>query len=157
MHNKAFHSYASRRHTFGTMRAMREFEGEPQNERLKTDRRVVAHYIDPWIWEPPFHRKYRSWKAHSKCRRQWEKHAVPLDFSYCIGDLHTIVRDHNRKWILERLKEKKTCVFNIHHDENMMDLLYELSGEGLCTDPTIVAKGMYEVSLLEQEPGVPHE
>ncbi len=157
MRNKAFHSYKHGCHSFGTMRAWREFEDEPQNERLKTDRRVVARYIDPWIWEPAPQRKYRSWKAHSKCRRQWEKHAVPLDFAYCIGDYRAIVRDHNRKWIVERLKEKKTCIFNIHHDENMMDLLYELSGEGVCTDPEFVANGMYEVTLLKHEPGVPHE
>ena len=74
---------------------------------------------DPWqdINEKP--RKYRSWKAHSKCRHQWERHEPPAIEGGWSWDEDGSKGDHRRKWVMDCLKKKGVCIFNVHHDKGL--------------------------------------
>ena len=113
---------------------------------------------DPWrdINEKP--RKYRSWKAHSRCRHQWEKHEDPgCNYAYnwrYYGNNSVIQMDHQRDWILERLRKKSVCVFDFHHDKGLEDALNELAYRGICSYKWL-KHDLVEATLIVQENAKP--
>ena len=160
MHDKSIQTIQrSKRHSTGWMRAMRGASGEREMTRHKDVRRLSS--IFDWLDDRDrgrgnLYKNYRSWKAHCKCRHQWEKHEFPVINFYC-GSMYELALDHNRKWILERLRQKRTCIFNLHHDDWLEDILETLVYEGVCTNLKRVGNGLVEISLNEQEAGIPHE
>lgn len=106
---------------------------------------------DPWqdINEKP--RKYRSWKAHSKCRHQWERHEPPAIEGGWSWDEDGSKGDHRRKWVMDCLKKKGVCIFNVHHDKGLENFLEN------CENWEIrrLGHGLIEATLLVQEAGEP--
>ncbi|MBO4513719.1 MAG: PcfJ domain-containing protein [Victivallales bacterium] len=102
---------------------------------------------DPWedINEKP--RKYRSWKAHSKCRHQWERHEPPAIEGGWSWDEDGSKGDHRRKWVMDCLKKKGVCIFNVHHDKGLENFLEN------CENWEIrrLGHGLIEATLLVQE------
>ena len=110
---------------------------------------------DPWadINEKP--RKHRSWKAHSKCRHQWEKHEAPAcNYERYYFDESVIQMDHQRDWILECLRKKSICVFDFHHDKGLENALNALAYRGICTYEWL-SQNSVEATLIVQENAKP--
>ena len=102
---------------------------------------------DPWedISEKP--RKYRSWKAHSKCRHQWERHEPPAIESEWSWDKDGSKGDHLRKWVMDCLKKKRVCIFNVHHDKGLENFLENCENWEI----KYLGHGLIKVTLLIQE------
>ena len=163
MKNKALHLINNHdRHTTGWLRAMRE-SSEPEEAQFKDARRLRA--IFPWLddWDRfrgSFNKYYRNWKNHSKCRHQWEKHEFTVS-KYPDGVVlsyrNHMSEDHYRDWILECLRQKKTCVFDLHHDGQLEDAITSC-GRGAWTYSYINHGDRFmEVTLVKQTAKHPHK
>ena len=106
---------------------------------------------DPWMDIREKKRKYRSWKDHCKCRHQWERHEAPAIEGRWSWDPDGSKGDHRRKWVMDCLRKKRVCIFNVHHDSGLEDFL-----EG-CENWTIrrLGHGLIEATLLVQEVNAP--
>ena len=164
MKNKALHLINnSTRHTTGWLRAMRE-SSEPEEAQLKDARRLRA--IFPWLddWDRcrgSYNKNYRNWKAHSKCRHQWEKHEFTVskypDGVYLSYSNRRMSEDHYRDWILECLRQKKTCVFDLHHD-GQLEYAITNCGGGVWTYSYVNHGDRFmEVTLVKQIANHPHK
>lgn len=139
------------------MRAFREFVNDPDCAQMKYARRLRIKIHDFVNTDWSHHSTYsnlRSWKAHSKCRHQWEKHEVPVIWD---GWNMQVQTDHYRKWIMDCLHQKGTYTFNTHNDDIIFYTLGDLFQNKCCTKPQRISDGIYEVTLLKQDPGVPRK
>ena len=138
----------------GWLRAMR-ISSDREDGTFKSVRRLRKRFdqLDDWDWGCTTSRwldkNFRNWKVHSKCQHQWERHEIPvIKYSTGIYFDSRLAEDHNRKWVLECLRLKKTCAFNTHNDDNLYDVLVSLYDEGTCSLPRNLQNGFFEVTLL---------
>ena len=147
MKNKALHLIGkSTRNSIGLIRTIRRSSSH-DDAILKDVRRIRAHSNEN-EWKPYFKKNTRNWKAHCKCRHQWEKHDFPVTTQQYIW-CWNMVKDHNRRWILDRLHKKQAYIFDVHNNDFLYDVLVSLYREGICTEPRRVKNGFYEVSLFK--------
>ena len=145
MRNKSTHCFRlgerASRHSTGWLRAMRQIqsEGHPND---KTAHRLSRNFRTLDDWDRNDHGRsenYRSWKRHSKCRRQWVEHDCPvIDPQIACYELGL---DHWRKKILRELQQHETCAFHIADDEFLRDALESLIDDGHCTIIRLVDYG----------------
>jgi hypothetical protein len=151
-------------HSNGWWRAMREIDNDPECADMKYAHRLAR--LHDTMMDYDFHRdriwgvNRRSWKSHTKCRHQWEKHEVPI-FEY-LSDYASMWHsnlyiDHNRKWVMECLHQKGTCIFNCHNDDLLYHVLKRLEDESVCTISDNLGNGYCEVTLVKQIPAAPHK
>ena len=145
MRNKSIHCFRlgerASRHSTGWLRAMRQIQSE-EHPADKTARRLAGNFRILDDWDRSDHGRsvnYRSWKRHSKCRRQWVEHDCPvIDPQIACYELGL---DHWRKKILRELQQHETCAFHIADDEFLRDALESLIDDGHCTIIRLVDYG----------------
>ena len=145
MRNKSIHCFRlgerASRHSTGWLRAMRQIQSE-EHPIDKTAHRLSRNFRTLDDWDRNDHGRsvnYRSWKRHSKCRRQWVEHDCPVIDPF--GNCFAPCRDHRRKWILQQLRQHETCAFHIADDEFLRDALADLVDSGQCRIIWLVSNG----------------
>ena len=148
-------------HNHGWFRILREANDGQEYARMKFTHRLARrtariHYklfdYDDCHTGRMFGGKLRSWKRHSKCPHQWERHELPVHepaCEYLYGVAFSPLLDHNRKWIMECLRQKTTCIFNCHNDAPLEFALDKLFEAGVCTVHDL-GQGYREVTLKKQ-------
>lgn len=120
---------------------MRQIQSE-EHPTDKTAHRLSRNFRTLDDWDRNDHGRsenYRSWKRHSKCRRQWVEHDCPvIDPQIACYELGL---DHWRKKILRELQQHETCAFHIADDEFLRDALESLIDDGHCTIIRLVDYG----------------
>ena len=155
MKYKAYNEGRERRHSHFMGKCLgKHLDDAEEYGVIKHGQRLVNEYWKKFYdsWDGPYSRpNRRCWKAHCKCRHQWERHEAPAIESKWCWDPDGSKGEHLRKWVMDCLKKKGVCIFNVHHDAGLEDFLERCEN----WDIRYLGHGLMEVTLLIQDAGKP--